>query len=118
MTGAPALALLLLGQLLTATSAQVSAGPRVLMGSGIGPDVEPNSLGQLESLGPTPESRRQGPSRTSVAVSSPPLRLASSGDAAELHGHQDMSTMILGFHLSSPNRVRPLPSAATTATKL
>lgn len=22
--------------------------------------------------------------------------------------------MILGFHLSSPNRVRPLPSAATT----
>lgn len=46
MTGAPALALLLLGQLLTATSAQVSAGPRVLMGSGIGPDVEPYSLGQ------------------------------------------------------------------------
>lgn len=46
MTGAPALALLLLGQLLTATSAQVSAGPRVLMGSGIGPDVEPCSLGQ------------------------------------------------------------------------
>lgn len=26
--------------------------------------------------------------------------------------------MILGFHLSSPNRVRPLPSAATTATTL
>lgn len=73
MTGAPALALLLLGQLLTATSAQVSAGPRVPMGSGIGPDVEPYSLGQLEPLGPTPESRRQGPSRTSLAVSSPPL---------------------------------------------
>lgn len=36
MTGAPALALLLLGQLLTATSAQVSADRRVLMGSGIG----------------------------------------------------------------------------------
>ena len=58
MTGAPALALLLLGQLLTATSAQVSAGPRVLMGSGIGPDVEPNSLGQLESL--RSEERRVG----------------------------------------------------------
>lgn len=74
MTRAPALALLLLlGQLLTATSAQVSAGPWVLIGSGIGPDVEPNSLGQLEPLGPTPESRGQGPSRISAAVSSPPL---------------------------------------------
>lgn len=74
MTGVPSLALLLLGQLLTASSAQVSASPPVLMGSGIGLDVvEPYSLGQLKPLGPTPESRRQGPSRTSVAVSSPPL---------------------------------------------
>lgn len=37
MTGEPAVALLLLlGQLLTATSAQVSAGPRVQTGSGMG----------------------------------------------------------------------------------
>lgn len=50
MTGAPALALLLLGQLLTTTSAQVSVDPRVLMGSGIGPDIELYSLGQLEPL--------------------------------------------------------------------
>lgn len=35
MTGAPVLALLLLGQLLTAPSAQVSASPRVPTGSGI-----------------------------------------------------------------------------------
>lgn len=46
-----------------------------------------------------------------MAASSPPslLRRANSSDAAEPHGHQDISsTMILGSHLSSPNWVRPL----------
>lgn len=72
MTGAPVLALLLLGQLLTATYAQVSASPRVPTGSGTGLDVEPHSPRQLEPHGSSPEPRRRGPSRTSMAASSPP----------------------------------------------
>lgn len=104
MTGAPALALLLLGQLLTATSAQVSAGPRVLTGSGLGPDVKPCSLGQPEPPGPTPESRRRGPSRTSVATSPPPCWRVLVMQLS-LINHDP------GSHLSSSNRVKP--SAAT-----
>lgn len=72
MTGAPVLALLLLGQLLTAPSAQVSASPRVPTGPGIGLYVERHYLGQLEPPGPNPEFRCGGPSRTSMAASSPP----------------------------------------------
>lgn len=72
MIGAPVLALVLLGQLLTATSAQVRASLRVPAGSGIGLDFEPHNLLQLEPPGPNSEFHRRGPLRTSMAASSPP----------------------------------------------